>query len=133
MINLRGELDSDSDSGWYRAHMKWYSAGAAAFEWENQRMSEHRAGKRFLDYACGDGAVSVRAAKMGADVTGNDISPVSIEIARRKALEEQVPVNFAVMDAENTDFDRETFDTVLCSGVLHHMNLEVAFQRSLGF
>src|ERR1700681_2946603 len=42
-------------------------------------------GKAVLDVGCGDGSNSVLLAKLGALVTGIDLSPKSIELARRKA------------------------------------------------
>ena len=46
-----------------------------------------RPGERWLDVACGTGAVAMRAARAGADVTGIDLSDVMVETARRRADE----------------------------------------------
>lgn len=40
------------------------------------------AGVRWLDLACGTGAVAERAAEAGADVTGVDLAPALIETAK---------------------------------------------------
>jgi SAM-dependent methyltransferase len=42
-------------------------------------------GKRVLDLGCGSGEVSIVAAKLGASVTGLDIVPEMVEIARSEA------------------------------------------------
>ena len=42
-------------------------------------------GLRWLDLACGTGAVAERAAERGADVTGLDLSPGLIETAQERA------------------------------------------------
>ena len=42
-------------------------------------------GVRWLDLACGTGAVAERAAEAGADVTGVDLAPALIETARASA------------------------------------------------
>ena len=42
-------------------------------------------GKRILDIGCGTGLLSVKLAKMGADVTGIDISPEMITVAEQRA------------------------------------------------
>jgi SAM-dependent methyltransferase len=44
-------------------------------------------GDRWLDLACGTGAVAERAAAAGARVTGLDLAPVLIETARQRAAE----------------------------------------------
>ena len=46
-------------------------------------------GKRVLDFGCGTGIHSIPMAKMGAFVTGIDISDVSIKIARMFAERER--------------------------------------------
>lgn len=42
-----------------------------------------RAGQRVLDVACGTGVVSVTAARLGAHVTGLDLTPELLERARQ--------------------------------------------------
>lgn len=85
------------------------------------------AGRTVLDYACGAGYLSIDMARMGARVTGIDISPVSIEISKANASQAGVQVDFRVMDAEHTEFPADTFDVVVCAGVLHHMDLQAAY------
>ena len=111
----------------FTAYRKWYEAGNSANEWLTNWVVENAAGKRLLDYGCGNGVQSVRCAQAGAFVTGIDISPVSIEKAKQTADDAQVEIDFQVMDAEFTSFDDNTFDIVFVSGVLHHVNLENAY------
>src|SRR4029079_7280719 len=49
------------------------------------QLAGHLAGKRVLDVGCGEGRSSVLLAKLGARVTGIDISPGAIEAARSRA------------------------------------------------
>jgi len=49
-------------------------------------------GERWLDVGCGAGAVAMRAARAGADVTGADLSEVMVETARRRAQEEGLDI-----------------------------------------
>ena len=44
-------------------------------------------GDRWLDLACGTGAIAERAAAAGATVTGLDLAPVLIETAKERAEE----------------------------------------------
>lgn len=73
-------------------------------------------GEKWLDVGCGPGAVGMRAAQAGADVTGVDLSDVMIETARRRAREEGLDIAYDVGDAESLPYDDESFD-VLSSSV----------------
>ncbi len=84
----------------------------------------------FLDYACGAGAQCIDAARHGAALAiGIDISPGSIDVARRQAEAAGVGerTHFFVGDCENTGLPDNSIDTVLCSGMLHHLDLSYAF------
>jgi SAM-dependent methyltransferase len=67
-------------------------------------------GDRFLDLACGTGAVAERAAAVGADVTGIDLAPALIETARERAESLGLAINYEVGDAENLDVPDASFD-----------------------
>ena len=69
-------------------------------------------GDRWLDLACGTGAVAEQAAAAGADVTGIDLAPVLIETARERATELGLEIDYAVGDAENLDIADASFDKV---------------------
>jgi ubiquinone/menaquinone biosynthesis C-methylase UbiE len=73
------------------------------------------AGERWLDVACGTGAVAFRAARAGADVTGIDFAPALVETAKRIADEEELDVALQVGDAENLPFEDGSFDVVSSS------------------
>src|SRR5437879_4578458 len=55
-----------------------------------------KAGERWLDLACGTGAVAERAARAGADVVGVDLAPVLIETARGRAKEQGLKIDYQV-------------------------------------
>jgi SAM-dependent methyltransferase len=73
---------------------------------------EPKPGERWLDVATGTGALAVRAARGGADVTGVDLAPVLVETARRLASEDGLDIEFEVGDAERLRFDDASFDVV---------------------
>ncbi len=62
-----------------------------------------------LDVACGEGTFAVEMAKEGLKVTGVDRSAPMLDIAKEKAREEGVKVEFIVRDMTNLDFE-ENFD-----------------------
>jgi ubiquinone/menaquinone biosynthesis C-methylase UbiE len=75
--------------------------------------------ERALDLACGTGLVTLDAARSvgpHGTVLGIDLSGQMIEVARRRALEQQLAnVSFQRMDAETLDLPNATFDVVLCA------------------
>ncbi|HEY8513907.1 MAG TPA: class I SAM-dependent methyltransferase [Candidatus Binatia bacterium] len=77
---------------------------------------EPRPGERWLDVATGTGAVALRAAMAGADVTGIDLSPALIEKAKSKAVWQGVMARFEVGDAEALSAPSASFD-VVCSAI----------------
>jgi SAM-dependent methyltransferase len=72
-----------------------------------------RPGERWLDLACGTGAVAERAARAGAQVTGIDLAPVLIETARHRAREQGLEIDYRVGDCERLDdVDDASFDVL---------------------
>ena len=66
-----------------------------------------------LDVACGTGNTAIPAAKVGASVTGVDIATNLLEQARKRAVAEQVEIQFQEGDAEDLPFADHSFDVVL--------------------
>jgi ubiquinone/menaquinone biosynthesis C-methylase UbiE len=72
-----------------------------------------RPGVRLLDVAAGTGALSIPAARLGAQVVATDISPAMTERFQARARAEGLAnVEGRVMDAHALDFDDATFDVV---------------------
>ena len=77
------------------------------------RFAHVRAGQRVLDVATGTGVVALSAARLGAEVTGLDLSPALLERARDNAGLAEVAVTFQEGDAEALPFPDGSFDGVL--------------------
>ena len=70
-----------------------------------------RPGMRFLDVAAGSGAISISAARLGAQVLATDISPAMIELLNARAREENLSnLEARVMDGYALELEDETFD-----------------------
>ena len=72
-----------------------------------------RPGQRVLDVACGTGVVSVTAARLGARVTGLDLTPELLERARENARIAGVEIDWHEGDVEKLPFGDAAFDVVL--------------------
>ena len=62
------------------------------------RRADPRPGQRVLDVATGTGHAALAAARRGAHVTGIDYVPALLDIARRRAAAEDLPVDFVEAD-----------------------------------
>jgi SAM-dependent methyltransferase len=69
-----------------------------------------RAGMRFLDVAAGSGALSIPAARLGAQVLATDQSPVMLDLLKKRAGEEGLNIETRVMDGHALQLDDDSFD-----------------------
>ncbi len=76
---------------------------------------EPQAGESLLDVACGAGSVAELAARAGARVTGIDLSPRLIDVARARAEAGDYDIDYRVGDAEQLDVGDASFDAVVSS------------------
>jgi ubiquinone/menaquinone biosynthesis C-methylase UbiE len=72
-----------------------------------------RSGQKVLDAACGTGVVAITAARVGARVTGLDLTPELLEHARENAGIAEVDVEWHRGDVEELPFEAGSFDVVL--------------------
>ena len=97
------------------------------------RLLGELAGRTLLDVGCGDGVNAVLLARMGARVTGLDISPGALEVARRRAAANGVAdrVSLVCAPIEAAELPAASFDIVWGDGILHHVldDLEQVIRR----
>lgn len=75
-----------------------------------------------IDLGCGAGYYAIYLASRGFDVTGIDISPTAIKIAKEKAEKENVKCIFTAADVLGSlDEVKDTFDFVYDWSLLHHV------------
>jgi len=70
-------------------------------------------GMTVLDVACGTGNATLPAARNGARTTGLDFAPGLLDIARERAADAMLEIDFVEGDAQALPFDDATFDRVV--------------------
>jgi SAM-dependent methyltransferase len=97
--------------GW--AHFAPLEANTTSSAARLVKRARIRSGQRVLDVACGTGVVSVTAARLGAHVTGLDLTPQLLERARENSRIADVEIEWLEGDVEKLPFPDSTFDIVV--------------------
>ncbi|MGH8130236.1 MAG: bifunctional 2-polyprenyl-6-hydroxyphenol methylase/3-demethylubiquinol 3-O-methyltransferase UbiG [Steroidobacteraceae bacterium] len=80
------------------------------------------AGRRVLDVGCGGGLLAEAMARRGARVTGIDLAPEALAVARLHAVEAGVSVDYRQVAAEAmAAAEPGSFDLVTCLEMLEHV------------
>jgi ubiquinone/menaquinone biosynthesis C-methylase UbiE len=122
-------IDQDTYERFY-GNKKYYQATNDSKQHVDRWIDSNAPGRVFLDYACGNGVNALKAARAGAALAlGLDISRVSVLNAREDAKASGLAdrTYFVQADAENTQLPDDSVDVVICSGMLHHLDLSYAF------
>jgi len=79
--------------------------------------------KNILDVGCGGGRNSIPLAKLGAKVTGVDISSKMLDFAKNNSKKNKClkNTNFILSSAWETNLPSNTFDKILLLGILEHI------------
>jgi SAM-dependent methyltransferase len=77
---------------------------------EGLRRADVRSGMRFLDVAAGSGALSIPAARLGAQVLAVDQSAAMLELLTARARSEGLDIRTRVMDGHALQLDDASFD-----------------------
>jgi len=72
-----------------------------------------------LDAGCGTGENAFYLASLGLSVLGVDVAETALTIARKKAADRGIKIDFAEVDALELERLGRTFDTVVDSGLFH--------------
>src|SRR5688572_284504 len=78
-------------------------------------------GRRVLDMATGTGRAALALAKRGAIVTGIDASREMLTVARTRAADARLSIEFAEGDAHALAFADREFDAAVCLRMLMHV------------
>jgi 2-polyprenyl-6-hydroxyphenyl methylase / 3-demethylubiquinone-9 3-methyltransferase len=90
------------------------------------------AGRRVLDVGCGGGLLSESLARASAQVTGIDLAPGMVEVARLHAAEGGLAIDYRVASAEElAQAGPGQFDVVTCMEMLEHVPDPAAMTATL--
>lgn len=90
------------------------------------------AGRRVLDLGCGDGALSYLLHRRGAHVLGVDPDHVGLRLAREEHARRGAAIALAVGTGYDLPFAPRSFDRVVCSDVVEHLQRPDAALREIG-
>ena len=109
----------------------WYwetPAGKLRFKRRLEMITSHiEPGMKVLELGCGVGYFTKHLAETKAAITANDISPDLLEVAREQVKAENV--TFKVENAYDLSYADNSFDTVVGSSVLHHLEVDDALRE----
>lgn len=114
---LRANLD-------HRAKADFYESGEShvseVYEVIGAHIDQHFVTTTLLEYGCGPGRLLIPFARKASSVTGVDIAPAMLEIAREAAAEAGVP-GIELLTAGEFDRDQRQFDLVNCHLLLQRL------------
>ncbi|WP_010304048.1 class I SAM-dependent methyltransferase [Candidatus Odyssella thessalonicensis] len=91
---------------------------------------DHYREKKVLEIGCGLGTMLMNWARNGAECTGVDLNPTSIEQSKKRFELHGLTADIRLEDANYLPFDDNQFDYVWSWGVLHHSpNLELSIKE----
>ena len=97
-----------------------HALNAPRLQYVADRIALH--GARVLDVGCGGGLLSEAMAKAGAEVTGIDLAPELLKVARLHGLESGVKVDYRQQSVEDlAEQAPATFDAITCMEMLEHV------------
>ncbi len=89
------------------------------------------AGRKVVDVGCGGGLLTEAMAKAGAQVTGIDMSPDALGVARLHALDSELTIDYQQTTAEDFAMAHAgQFDVVTCMEMLEHVPDPAAVVRA---
>jgi 2-polyprenyl-3-methyl-5-hydroxy-6-metoxy-1,4-benzoquinol methylase len=130
-IRLEHEIEQGKYLASAGAGKIWnWESPAGKLRWERRvemLSSGLRTGDRVLELGCGTGYFTRELAKLSLHITACDISPDLIEVAKKEIRSDRV--HFEIQNAYHTEYEDDTFDAIVGSSVLHHLEIEKAVRE----
>jgi len=104
------------------------SAGRIRWARRVKMLSSHlKPGMTVLELGCGTGSFTRELARSGAEVFAIDVSPELLEMAKADCSAPNV--QYQIQNAYALTYSDATFDSVVGSSVLHHLEIEAALRE----
>lgn len=88
-------------------------------------------GLKVLDIGCGGGLLAEPMARLGASVTGIDVTNAAITVAKAHAQAMQLTINYQTSPAEDLAASGAIFDVIYASEVIEHVANRPLFIRAI--
>ncbi|MDA8729669.1 bifunctional 2-polyprenyl-6-hydroxyphenol methylase/3-demethylubiquinol 3-O-methyltransferase UbiG [Alphaproteobacteria bacterium] len=89
------------------------------------------AGLKILDIGCGGGLLAEPMARLGAEVTGIDVTAPAISAAKIHAESMQLAIDYQVIAAEDLAASSAKFDVIYASEVIEHVADRPLFVKAI--
>ena len=89
------------------------------------------AGLKILDIGCGGGLLAEPMARLGAEVTGIDVTTPAISAAKIHAESMQLAIDYQVITAEDLAASGAKFDVIYASEVIEHVADRPLFVKAI--
>ncbi|RAP75162.1 class I SAM-dependent methyltransferase [Paenibacillus montanisoli] len=100
-------IDFDNLAGYRNAHTYDQLNDLNETEWKFYFDLAYQLGSPILDVACGTGRFTIPLAERGFDLTGVDLTPEMLEVAKQKAERLSVNINWVHADARHFELGRK--------------------------
>lgn len=91
------------------------------FERAVTALADRTAAQDVHEVGCGEGYLTEKLLAEGRRVRGSDFSRQVVEVARRRAEESGLPLQFRAVSVHDLDPDRDAAELVVCCEVLEHV------------
>ena len=88
-------------------------------------------GLRVLDLGCGGGLLAEPIARLGATVTGIDVTDAAIQAAKTHSIKMQLAIDYQTIAAEDMAASGAMFDVIYSSEVIEHVADRTLFINSI--
>jgi 2-polyprenyl-3-methyl-5-hydroxy-6-metoxy-1,4-benzoquinol methylase len=128
---LQNEIEHGKFLASHNAGEIWnWETPAGKIRWDRRvRMLTNslKSGMKVLEIGCGTGFLTKEIVKKSVQLIAIDISEELIEVARKTILDSNV--EFIIENAYQMSFDDQTFNAVIGSSVLHHLDVDLALKE----